>query len=458
MSAKHDELLGFYRGVLKAVDIAPAEESDDLLYFPPGATDNKGKPLFIKATVEGKQWVMPSKEVLKASPWEEKMAFHPLSESFTSADSQTFNRLKSLVNVKLNGLVAAILIRLMEFAADTDAHKAMPAKVGRYLKELGGVKKVTAERLADIVKRTSMDNAQRRLVNVFVKRRANIDGELYSRGAITTFPILDQLVDGEDKIFGVSVSKRDRAAIEGLIRFVLPDADDLAAYSVGSNGHTAPSFLVLLGAFAKVAKRLNEVLDTHAPLFTDVDDLKIELDWEEVIDDKEAIEKLANCIPPLPGNVGSTSKSEADAPQAHGNDRGKRLFDEAKPTASTRREPSSEAEKPLTFAERVRRQQSGTAGGFHRQPMQPMNPPPRNAWGRSLQRQEADEPLPAWAENPSQSRTIAGNDPRASRPMAARFGRGPATGRASFSERMARQNRGGMFQGGSRGGRNGFQF
>lgn len=418
--SKQEELLGFYTQVLSSLNIE-VEDDAKLVLAMPGVVDAKGAPVRLDAVVGGRAWVLPTREVLKASPWETQMAFHPLSENFVNADSATFNKLKSLVNVRLNMVLGQILVKMMEVAANPAQHKTLGAKASKFLKAVPEVKASTIKHLEAIIARSDLENATRRLVNVFVKRRAKLGAGVHLRGAMVNFPVRSEL-SGTDKVFGETLSKKDREAIAGLFDYLLPDNEDLDTYSVGADSHVAPSFVALMKAFAVLAGRFNEVIHDHRKIFVGCDDLVTDVSWAEALED---LKHWASAIPPLPGNVGDavkktsgedTASEAANVKPVRVGQRATRLFDaKAAPkplTDAPQRFPIPEAvatqgsapsrteahtEAPVSFSDRVHHQQ-------HSRPV--------STFGQAQGFGQRGSEVPSWANDASGSRVVAGPDPR----------------------------------------------
>lgn len=467
---KFDELLTFYSQVLDAVDLK-VDEDGAITFEPPGAVDKNGEPMVMPAVLEGKRWVLPTKAILDESPWDTKIAFHPLSENILNGESAVVGKLKAAINVKLGAVIGELLGQLTNFAAHPESQGTVSAKASKYLKLVPDLKSISAERMVQIVERSGL-SADRRFVNVYLKKGGKVLDHKYQCAAIVRFPFREELEGKDPKAFGVTLSKKDQASFKALFDYLLPDNDEVATYSVGSSSNSASKFDALLKAFAKVATQLNEISALHKKILPTYKDLTINLDWVETL---PLLDKLADVIPPLPGNIGESAREprtegaagQAIAPKA------KRMFEQQLPakanesvrvSADVTAQPTAVVAEPepddsqLTFSERIAKQrqraQQAANTGYGRQPAAPTR-----GYG-ARQYQPADAGVPGWAANQSTTIVVAGQDPNDKRYESREHNRwGSQVNRQDvrpFSERMAgirpqetfrgSSNRGGNFQ------------
>lgn len=473
-NVKHQSLLAFYQKVLETVDLKVDEEGF-IAFQPAGAIDKDGKPLVIQAAVEGKRWVLPTDEVLSENHWDELMAFHPLSENFLNGESAVLAKFKAAINLKLGAVIGEILGALTKYASDVDAQKNgnVGAKASKYLKLVPHLKEVSAERMAQIIEKTELAS-DRRFVNLYLKRGGMLNDTKHTWVCVVGFPFRQELDGEEPKVFGVTISKKDQASFKALFDYILPDNDDLAQYSSAPKAKSAAKFDALLRAFANVAIQLNEMVQTHRKQIPSYKDLMIDLSWMEELD---AIDKMADVVPPLPGNVGEgvrDGRVEGAVKQSNAPVRAKRMFEQAPAESRTEREviphkpetlrdePRGERQAPagqapardpenLTFSERMRRQaednrqQRQVSAGYQRS---------SSGYGSRNYAGTARDQIPPWMEEGGSSRVVAGSPPREEQ---GRYGSREAMHdrpAGSFSDRMRGQSapqrsyggRGGSFQ------------
>jgi hypothetical protein len=300
MSKKHESLLEFYTQVLASVDLT-VDDRGQISYAPLGV------PEPLPAAVEGKRLVLPTPEALNERGfWEDHTAFHPLSENFLNGESPVQGKLKAGMKLKLGATIAELMGWLVKFAANPEqqATGAVGASASKYLKLVPNIKDITVERIEEIIDRSSGSN-DRLFVNLYLKKGGDLIDVRYQWTCVATFPFRQELEGAEPKVFGVKLSQKDQASFKALFDYILPDNDRIETYSAGSKIRSACKFDATLRSFAKIAARLNEVIQKHRKIIPTYKDLTIKLDWVERLGD---LDKLADIVPPLPGNEGETAR------------------------------------------------------------------------------------------------------------------------------------------------------
>lgn len=474
MASKQDRLLSFYRQVLASVDL-PADEEGRIFYQAAG--DEERTP----AAVDGKDWILPTREALGTrNIWEDHIAFHPLSENFLNGESPVLGKFKAAINLRLGAVAAELMGWLVKFAAEPELQASgnVSAKASKYLKLVPNIKKITSERFEEILDR-SAGSSDRRFVNLYLKRGGDILDSRYQWACIATFPFRQELEGEQPKIFGVTISKKDQQSFKDLFDYMLPDNEDIATYSAGSMIKSACKFDATLRSFAKIAERLNEIIHIHKKVIPPVNakNLLIDLEWMSELD---SLDKLADVVPPLPGNEGESARERrtegaaVSAKPAVSASKGKRAFgggsgapavdkpaqrqttavvevDEEEEVEVVRqpRKRDDEPHPTESFAERMNKFKRHQPAPVYGQPGYVT--PYRGA--QSDYSNTAGERVPEWARNEGTTMVVVGQEqPQYQDP---RFRQERPT--SSFGERMAHSQgaRGpSMYRGGGHGGGN----
>jgi hypothetical protein len=461
MSKKHEALLQIYTEVLASCDLI-VDERGQVSYAPAGTEEP------IPAAVAGKRLVLPTPEALNERGfWEDHTAFHPLSENFLHGESPVLAKLKAGMKIKLGGTIAELMGWLVKFAANPDqqATGAVGAKASKYLKLVPNIKEITAERIEEIIERSSGSN-DRLFVNLYLKRGGDILDSRYQWACIATFPFRQELDGAEPKVFGVKLSQKDQASFKALFDYILPENDRIETYSAGSKIKSACKFDACLRSFAKIAARLNEVIQTHRKIIPTYKDLTIKLDWFDKLGE---LDRLESVVPPLPENEGEAALdrraeggAKAKSAPAVSAAKARRVFagdqvQKAKPAPERRQIEAHEDDeethtKPQlvdvrhsdephpheSFSERMARMRQG-AGQSPQQQRGYQDPHLRNQRNYAG---TAETAIPDWALNQDgKSMTVASNEQPATLGRGPQFrGDRPAT---SFSERMHGSRRAG---------------
>ena len=266
----------------------------------------------------GLRMVMPTRDVLRAANWNDWIAFHPLSESIIRKESVVVNRLRQLINYRINTNITLLMSEILGIASDTKNHHKLSPKQAEMLTVIPDVDDGTCETWSKIVGMLK-DKPEYRIANIYLKAGGHVGNTAYRRAAIVTFPIMEELLSKELNIWGSKVSKRDKLAIRAAMQWLLTPtgSKEIPDYSFGSNDDTAPYFHALVHAYGDVAKRLNAVAYLwRKPLGDTYKEIHTDLDW---VDDFKDLSVYKGAIPNLAGNAGLTDEPGNNVPKPVGN-------------------------------------------------------------------------------------------------------------------------------------------
>lgn len=297
--------------------------------------------------VDDKRLVMPTDEVLRSGLKADRVAFHPLSEKPMRGESEVFKKLRGLVTTKLTSSIATMAVKILEIAADPTKHKKLPAEAKKLLKQVATADEKTVKAFGKLVAAMA-EHPEGRLVKIYTRRSAQLDGVNYLRMASLQFPFMDCFEDGKKEVLGVKLRDKDLESIQGVIEAILPSVRVANTYSAGSNSMTAPYMVSLLTAYARIAARINEVDELFSKVTLDDEDevIAINLAWVDLINNPDAYQGQ---IPVLNGNEGSLAKGdeevdrEVEVPDARANAR-----NGIKPLTSSREDDDAPPFKPDT--------------------------------------------------------------------------------------------------------------
>lgn len=260
------------------------------------------KPIFIDKL----RLALPVPAVLKESPWDRVIAFHPLSEDVLLGQSPVIKKLREMVLMRLTAVGLDLMMQLMEIAADIDGHKKLSPKQKQFLRVVPEADAKTVKALEDVLAHVGFSSNQ--LVNIYLRKGGRLANKTFNRVATVSFPILEAFEDGDNhkggyQILGVTMRKKDRESIIALFNYIFPNTEAQDSYSEGTPTMVAPYFYTLMKAYINVAIVLNNVVDLFKKHLSDAEDLKINLEWTEEIED---LAKYRGTLPAtLPGNDGT---------------------------------------------------------------------------------------------------------------------------------------------------------
>ncbi len=285
------QALDFHKQVLASINVKDVNEDGYLTAFP-------DKDIAIPVSIGGKRLVLPTRDILKASPWDECVGFNPFSERLTRGESPILKFTKDAISLRLNGLFGQLFAALALVASDSALQKRMGPKVGELLKSCPEANEKTlqkAKKLVDIVHRQPQHN----FISMYL-RHGGENGA--SRTCVVSFPIYEALCDDEaTEIVGLkltSAKDKDKARLKGLFEYIIGEMD---SYTYGSDSQAAPYYHSLLTSFNLLATRLNGVAVKHKKVIEGADDMKIDTLWAEGLNDFDGFNGQ---IPSLEGNEG----------------------------------------------------------------------------------------------------------------------------------------------------------
>ena len=257
---------------------------------------------------------LPTDANLKNLGQQEYMFYHPMSENIARGDSVIYNYTKLALTLRINYTIIGLASILLAIANDKTLDGKLKSHQLDLLAALPKLDKKTVDHFNNAVDKTDLDSNV--FFSVYNRRNGKVAGVTYNRAAVVRFPLIEQLKDPTTSDFWSNVKgvrKADYANYLALFNYLLPDWDADNAYSGVSDSMEAPSFHALIDSYVKVMKRLNEVMDKFSDI-ADVDDIYS----KEVPAIELAIgqlQKYANIISPLDGNMGECAANDAQVNQ-----------------------------------------------------------------------------------------------------------------------------------------------
>lgn len=308
MQMQATDLISAYRSLLNSLGLT---DSDGFLQY---VTPQGSEPV----TCQGRRLVLPTREVLTTLNNSTQMGFHPLSESILRGDSHVLKLLRNLIVGRLFSSLSLLSTTLLGVAMDTSRHGIVSPEGKSLLRRIPEIAPDCHDQFRKIIehiaKSDSADNPAK-LLSIYIKRTATIDGQAYKRGAIISVPLLKELNSKGDKVFGKTVKTKNKAVLAELFRYILDEEGDevVSKYSQGSNSNIAPSFHALIHTYAAMAKRINHVANIFKDTIIDIHpSIVINVDWLDLFKDLQIYTGL---IPSLDGNEGITGSAAAEPQQ-----------------------------------------------------------------------------------------------------------------------------------------------
>lgn len=259
--------------------------------------------------------IFPTDGVLREGKWEDRVGFHPLSESITRGVSPVLIACQSALRYKIYQAIFHIGSNLIRVTKESHegSIKNMPA---RLVEALGSLPKtVDAKSLTFFAKVFAADNDKdQAVVKICIKRNGVILGQDYKRITSIYFPIYDQLLKAiekkENEFWGVTAARKsDLVLLKEVLEIILPDIDDENRYCAGTMVNVAPYLDAFIRSGAKVQDSLNNAMDllnNYIPSNVRAA-FHASTDWVEELEDNKG---MRNIIPALRFNEGEISEEE----------------------------------------------------------------------------------------------------------------------------------------------------
>lgn len=291
-------LSALYERILSTAGLIIGEDGLVYRFSPEGAT--------VPATVDNKRLYIPNETAIRVFTTPDKqatyMGFHPLSESVLRAQSPVIKWLRNVLSTRLQVVIGDLMAELAAIAADPSRHKSLSPRATEFLSKVPEIDVKTIENLRLVL--CKLDGEKNKLLNIYLKQGGNFDNKAVHRSAVVTFPFLKEFENDEHSLFDQKIRKKDRVAIEALFNWMIPDAENINTYSVGSVSTIAPYFHALINAYIKVAIRLNDITRLFKKQI-DHERLHIDIDWAvEVVD----LTPYRESLPALSGNEGEMTE------------------------------------------------------------------------------------------------------------------------------------------------------
>jgi hypothetical protein len=304
------KIIDLYKSILSTAGLKV--DKDDMVSATAGDVS-------IPFVVKGKRLVLPTKSHL-SNPNKDSIAiFHPLSENTLRGESDVMGRFRSAINTRMNYVVGCIAQELMTIATSVKMHSQLNPDQQELLSKLKNADEKTLSSLQSILKAMSLDSKDKNFVHIFLKRGGIVAGKKYSRAAIVTFPLYEELCKSDKAVYGVTLRTKDKQSLIALLEFIFSDIQTPNTYDRGSYSDIAPFLDSLMLAVKSLASDINTVIDGYEQFIPDALSYKYEDEWVETFDNLSQLLGEIRSIPMQAGNEGEVvGRSDTNTQQAVG--------------------------------------------------------------------------------------------------------------------------------------------
>lgn len=259
----------------------------------------------------GKRLVLPTQQMLRSADIGNKIVFNPLRENALKGESDIIKIMRYNINVKLSYSLNVIMLSLLHLAASPRKHKTLSPDQTEFLLGIKSADETTVRNFSSVMQKEISDRPDRFLVSIYLKRGGIVNEKKYARAGIVSFPFYEELVSDKkpDKL-----RVKDVEAITSVFKYVLPEVDDKEAYNYGTNSSVAPYCDALMMTAAKIAGRINDVVELFKDHIDDWEKITFPCDWYDAFLDLDGLVTEIRRIPEQPSNAGETTVAVPPTP------------------------------------------------------------------------------------------------------------------------------------------------
>ena len=301
-------IIEYYTQVIENMGLTVSE--DGYIYV----VDGKDKSLVMS---NGKPLVLPTKDHIESiyskdedgNPVITKLLFNPLNEDVVKGDSESFKKIKNIVEYKLGHLLFAAGELLLTLGSDKKLQGKTNLEINKFLSKLN---KANNQGIKAIIDDKSLDHwcniyknclaKSEKAINIFVKKKGKVDDVNYVRVATLSSNIYEALSNAttEISVYGVKLRNKDITVFKSVFEYLIEGIEDEGILSIGSNNGEAPAFLSLFSIYLRVMDKINKVFKylTHVDKKTcehyKVDNLMTEEQLEDITGFKSELSMIPN--------------------------------------------------------------------------------------------------------------------------------------------------------------------
>lgn len=258
---------------------------------------------WIPMTMRKRRLVLPTNDILRDPNWEAIIPFHPFSEHLNKGKSAVLESTNRIVNLRLNQVLCELLMTMVTFAVNTDAHATASADQKSFLRLIPDVNKKTVTDFKKFLSEHIDGGPEKSLITIYLKRGGELAGKSFSRMAVVSSPARAAIGTAEPIIFDYKFSsKRNRDYLLALLEYVLPKLSTEVGYSVGTTAPVAPWFISMATAYVDIMEDLNRQLNVFVDVNPDLAALIADMTWTDILDNAA---EVSSEIRALPDNAGS---------------------------------------------------------------------------------------------------------------------------------------------------------
>lgn len=294
-------LLEIYKCVLSTAGMTA--DADGFISMRLAGTEKK--PFFVK----GKRLVLPTDTQLRNTDFENRVVFHPLSESILRGESEVVTAFREALVKRLNFVIGYAAINLLDLAVSTATHAKLSPEQTSFLAKVKDTDEKTVSCLQKITEQMMIGDNLRAFVHLRVQKNGLVGKTKHRRVGIVYFPFYEEIrktpaPKESNEIYGIKLRKNDRETLRVLMEYMISGIESPDAWLFPSDSEIAPTMDALMKSLISVGDPINTVVELFKDYIEGSEDLYFNGDWEESFSNMSALHKEIRLIPMQPGNEG----------------------------------------------------------------------------------------------------------------------------------------------------------
>lgn len=275
---------------------------DDILNYAGMVQNEKGYVLGredkSQIFVESHQLVTPVKFQMSECTDRERVIFHPLAENNVLGESNVLKKLRFAVNIRLNQIIGQVGQGLLAIVASETKHKHLSPEQLQMMRFIRNADMTSAANFGASAIALMKETPDRGFAHVFLCRGGTMKQQKYARLGVASFPFYRNLIETGKIPRG---RERDKETFKELMEFMFPGLEEENAYSEGSDSQVAPFLQALMMSSARIAGRLNDLVNIYENFLVSAempkDSLTFNMDWFSEIAEMQGLGADIRSIP-----------------------------------------------------------------------------------------------------------------------------------------------------------------
>lgn len=256
--------------------------------------------------------VLPIQENLVNLDQTKYIVMHPLAENITKGESPVTAKLRRMMSIRLNYVVAELMLKMLTFAASPALHHTLKPDQLSIMGVLAKTDEQTVKVFDKLLQLSKNKNTfHKSIVSIYLSKGATIKDKTYKRGSIVKFPLYEEIIKNNEPFEMKGLRKKDREIFKKLFEHIFPGIETSESYNIGTNSNLAPFMDVLMKTFKMFFNTTNEVIEKYKEMLGEYESLVVPLDWSEEFIDIENLSNIVRLVPPQRGNDGNVKLVES---------------------------------------------------------------------------------------------------------------------------------------------------